>query len=76
MIGEIKFTVFHKRLIDHVPCDGRALLIKEYKELFDVIGYEYGKNPPDGTFYLPNVPSVSTEVRIIIQTKGEMPKFA
>jgi microcystin-dependent protein len=75
MIGEIKLVAFTKRLTDHVPCDGRAIYIKENQELFSIIGHEYGKDAPEGMFFVPNAPSVSTEIKLVIQTKGEMPKF-
>lgn len=35
-------------------CDGRALQQSQYNELFQVIGYLYGKGSQDGEFLLPD----------------------
>lgn len=36
-------------------CDGQYLDKDEYSELFDIIGYKYGKNPLGDEFALPNM---------------------
>ena len=75
MIGEIKFVAFDRKMTDHIKCDGRVVYISDYPELFDMIGHKHGENAPKGMFFLPTVPSVSTEIMIVIQTKGDMPNF-
>lgn len=36
-------------------CDGTNLPSEQYPDLFDVIGTNFGANPPTGTFYLPDL---------------------
>ena len=51
--GDMKHSV---RNTDHngwLLCDGRALAIEQYPELYDVIGTSFG-NPTQGCFSLPD----------------------
>lgn len=40
---------------DWLPCDGRALRIADYPELFDRLKYAYGAGNVSGTFRIPDL---------------------
>jgi microcystin-dependent protein len=42
------------RLLDVVPCDGRALRVCDYLDLFEQIGHRYGGSVVSQTFRVPD----------------------
>ena len=74
MIGEIKVIAFDKRMKNHIECDGRAVHITDYPILFDLIGHKFGDNAPDRMFYLPNLPSIFPDVKVMIEVDGVAPQ--
>ena len=53
--GDIRTQVTPLSARGYLVCDGRALAVSEFYELFLVIGYQYSPSAGGGTFHLPDL---------------------
>jgi len=54
-VGDIKMGVVNRDHLGWLKCDGRALSVQQYYQLWEVIGYSFTPaGQPDTIFYLPN----------------------
>jgi microcystin-dependent protein len=54
-IGDIKMGIVNRDHLGWLICDGRALSVQQYYQLWEVIGYSFTPaGQPDTLFYLPN----------------------
>jgi len=54
-IGDIKMGIVNRDHLGWLICDGRALSVQQYYQLWEVIGYSFTPaGQPDTIFYLPN----------------------
>ena len=54
-VGDIKLGIVNRDHLGWLKCDGRALSVQQYYQLWEVIGYSFTPaGQPDTIFYLPN----------------------
>lgn len=73
VLGEIRLFAGTYEPVGWAFCDGRLLDISANFDLFELLGFAYGKNATESQFGLPNLPAPAG-VRYIISVTGEWPQ--